>query len=100
VLIQAQLPDGGTLPFGAEVLDEHGQSIGVVGQAGRIMVRVPHDRGQVNVRWEDQDGIQTCSLPYALAPAAKNPRGRSAIEQVQATCSQPQATAQVARSGT
>ena len=100
VLIQAKLPNGGTLPFGAEVLDEQGQSIGVVGQAGRIMVRVPHDRGHVDVHWDDQGGSQVCSLPYALAPAAKNPRGRGAIEQVEATCMQPQAMAQVARSGT
>ena len=100
VLIQTHLADGRTLPFGAEVEDEKGQAIGVVGQAGRIMVRVLNETGRLSVQWQDQDVAQTCSLLYRLKPRGKDKRKAGAIEQIEATCQQPRATAQVARSGT
>lgn len=99
VLIQSHLADGQTLPFGAEVENEQGQAIGVVGQAGRIMVRVAHKTGRLRVQWQDQDVTKTCALPYQLKPVAEGKRAAGAIEQIDATCEQPQATAQVARSG-
>jgi outer membrane usher protein len=100
VLIQASLADGKTLPFGAEVEDEQGQAIGVVGQAGRIMVRVPGETGRLSVQWQDQDVTRTCSLPYQLKSRGKGKRGPGAIEQVEAPCELPRTTAQIARSGT
>jgi len=100
VLIQASLADGKTLPFGAEVEDEQGRGIGVVGQAGRIMVRLPHETGRLSVQWQDQDVTRTCSLPYQLKSRGKGKHGTAAIEQIEATCEQPRVTAQVARSGT
>jgi outer membrane usher protein len=99
VLIQTHLADGKTLPFGAEVDDEQGQAIGVVGQAGRIMVRVPDEAGRLSVQWQDQDVTRSCSLPYQLKARASKRRVGN-IEQIDATCEQPRATAQVARSGT
>jgi outer membrane usher protein len=100
VLIQAHLADGTTLPFGAEVTDDRGQTIGVVGQAGRIMMRATSESGRLNVQWQDQDVARTCSFPYQLKTRNKGKRGVGAIEQIDATCEQPLATAQVARSGT
>ena len=92
VLIQTHLADGKTLPFGAEVDDEQGQAIGVVGQAGRIMVRVPSETGRLNVQWQDQDVIRTCSLPYQLEPRGKQTRKTGTIEQIEATCTSSGAT--------
>jgi outer membrane usher protein len=100
VLIQAHLPNGATLPFGAEVTDEQGQPIGVVGQAGRIMVRTAHEIGRLNVQWQDQDLTRVCSFAYRLQPRAESRRGIGAIEQIDATCEQPHDAAQVAGSGT
>ncbi|HEY8327205.1 MAG TPA: FimD/PapC C-terminal domain-containing protein, partial [Rhodanobacter sp.] len=100
VLIQAHLPNGATLPFGAEVTDEQGQPIGVVGQAGRIMVRTAHETGRLNVQWQGQDLTRVCSFAYRLQPRAENRRGIGAIEQIDATCGQPHDATQVAGSGT
>jgi outer membrane usher protein len=100
VLIQAHLPNGATLPFGAEVTDEQGQPIGVVGQAGRIMVRTARETGRLNVQWQDQDLTRVCSFAYRLQPRGKTRRGIGAIEQIDATCEQPHDAAQVAGSGT
>jgi outer membrane usher protein len=100
VLIQALRADGNTLPFGAEVTDADGQTVGMVGQAGRIMARVRQASGQLSVQWDEQGATQTCVLPYRLPPRAKGKRGTGSIEQIEATCEQPRTTAQVARSGT
>ena len=100
VLIQARLADGSTLPFGAEVEDAQGQVIGVVGQAGRIMVRISREAGRLNVQWQERDGSRSCSFPYQLRPRNEGKQGTGGIEQINATCDQPQATAQLARSGT
>jgi outer membrane usher protein len=100
VLMQAHLADGKQLPFGAEVEDEEGQAIGVVGQAGRIMVRLARESGRLSVQWQDQDVARTCSLPYQLEARDKGKREIGSIEQIAATCEQPRATAQVAGSGT
>ncbi|MGN2243332.1 fimbria/pilus outer membrane usher protein [Frateuria sp. GZRR33] len=97
MLIQTHLDDGSTLPFGAEVMNEQGRVIGVVGQAGRIMVRVARDAGRISVQWQDNDATRTCSLPYKLSPAGKDRHG---IEQIEATCRQPDSVAVVGRSGT
>ncbi|MEO5810589.1 MAG: fimbria/pilus outer membrane usher protein [Rhodanobacter sp.] len=101
VLIQAQLADGKTLPFGADVRDVQGQPVGVVGQAGRLMVRVPQPSGQLSVQWQDQDVMHTCSLPYDLKPRDSHTKpGNGVIEQISATCTPSAAKASDAQSGT
>ena len=100
MLIQAHLANGKTLPFGAEVKDEQGQAIGVVGQAGRIMVRLAQATGSLSVQWQDQAVTRACSLPYQLQPRGKHQRKAGTIEQIEVTCEQPGTIAQVARSGT
>ncbi|MCY1453614.1 Outer membrane usher protein FimD [compost metagenome] len=52
---------GQPLPFGAQVVDAEDAVIGVVGQAGQVMLST-HDSAQVlKVRWGDQPA-QQCSL--------------------------------------
>lgn len=73
VLIQTRLADGKLLPFGAEVLDAKGQSIGVVGQAGQVMARLPDAVGTLKVRWQGDDGAsRSCALPYNVPAAGKS----------------------------
>jgi outer membrane usher protein len=87
VLIQTHLADGKTLPFGAEVEDEQGQPIGVVGQAGRIMARVSREAGQLGVQWQDSAGSEhRCTLTYQT-PAAAAGAGRYAAQD--ASCREP-----------
>jgi len=87
VLIQARLRDGKTLPFGAEVDDAQGATVGVVGQAGQIMARLSNDAGELQVKWQAEGGVsQSCSLPYNLAKSDAKARG---FRRIEATCVAP-----------
>jgi outer membrane usher protein len=86
LIVQAHLKNGDALPFGAEVFNEKGISLGMVGQAGKILARGVNQNGQLIARWQDDDGTaQSCSFPYQLAPRAKG-KHMTAHEEIQATC--------------
>ncbi|WP_346779222.1 fimbria/pilus outer membrane usher protein [Burkholderia sp. Ac-20365] len=64
-LIRAPRAGGEALPFGADVQNEKGQSVGVVGQDSRIFTRDLYDTGTLTVKW----GIATseqCRIDYTL----------------------------------
>ncbi|MEX5541816.1 fimbria/pilus outer membrane usher protein [Pseudomonas poae] len=66
VLISALREDGSVLPFGADVFDEVGATVGIVGQGAKAFVRVAGTRGRLRVTW----GLladDTCQLDYDLA---------------------------------
>ncbi|WP_266170323.1 fimbria/pilus outer membrane usher protein [Dyella subtropica] len=85
VIARVRQSDGKVVPFGAEVVDEQNHALGVVGQAGRILVRGAKDSGQLTVQWKTEDDKpMTCSFPYRLPAPAK---GQAAYEQIEATCS-------------
>lgn len=83
-VIDARLIDGRALPFGAQVLDEAGDELGMVGQGSRLHVRGVNDQGTLQVRW-GQSLEQQCLLIYQLPDAA--PVG-SAPARLTATCEQ------------
>ncbi|WP_455287629.1 fimbria/pilus outer membrane usher protein [Cupriavidus necator] len=61
--------DGRPVPFGAEVVDAQGQTVGTVAQAGRIIVRgLKADHGQLTVTW-GKGTAEMCRLDYALPKA-------------------------------
>ncbi|WP_460147391.1 fimbria/pilus outer membrane usher protein [Pseudomonas sp. H2_H03] len=63
LLITARRDDGSALPFGSDVFDEDGASVGIVGQGGKAFVRVSRPQGQLTVKWGA--GAQTlCRLTY------------------------------------
>jgi outer membrane usher protein len=100
LIVHAVFEDGQALPFGAEVFNEKGTSLGVVGQAGQILVRGVDQSGRLSVRWQDDNGTaQSCSFAYQVAARAKGKQAK-AYEQIQATCTRPNSVAQVTRSGT
>jgi outer membrane usher protein len=69
VIMQAKTADGTPVPFGAQVTDASGQEVGIVAQAGRIVLHgIKADTGEFSVKWGDS-GNQQCKLSYAL-PAA------------------------------
>lgn len=86
LIVRTRLADGTPLPFGAEVFDEKGQSLGMVGQGGQALVRGVSDSGQLTARWQDDSGVgRSCSFPYQLAPRAKGKRA-STYEETSAIC--------------
>ncbi|HTV87263.1 MAG TPA: fimbria/pilus outer membrane usher protein [Dyella sp.] len=73
LLIDAALPNGEPVPFGAEVLDEHGNSVGVAGQASRLVVRGVEKSGTLTVRWGGGED-ESCRLNISIPPPAKGAR--------------------------
>jgi outer membrane usher protein len=99
IIVRARFKGGNALPFGAEVFNEKGVSLGIVGQAGKILLRGVEQAGQLTARWQDDSGTSlSCSFPYQLAPRAKGEHVK-AYEEINATCVQSKTVVQVARSG-
>jgi len=70
-LIRAPRLDGESLPFGAEVTDANGRSLGVVAQDSRIFARGLEDNGTLFVKWGEEAG-QQCTIGYALPVKGTN----------------------------
>ncbi|MBO9537920.1 fimbria/pilus outer membrane usher protein [Herbaspirillum sp.] len=87
-LIDATLPDGSGVPFGADVTDGSGNNVGTVAQGGRIFVRLAQDSAELTVRWGEAPG-QQCKASVTLPPRAANAKG-STIDRLTAACLPPQ----------
>jgi len=75
ILFQVTLPNGDGVPFGAEVLDGEGNSVGLAGQGGRVFVRGSNeDQGKLLVRW-GAGANEQCSVQYQLPPRPKDAKG-------------------------
>ncbi|WP_409319242.1 fimbria/pilus outer membrane usher protein [Pseudomonas sp. KCJK9016] len=83
VLINATQVDGSPIPYGADVFDEHGANVGVVGQAGKMFVRVAQDRGELTVRWGEA-GADACRVPFDLGSVKQ--AGQLNFPQLQGVC--------------
>jgi outer membrane usher protein len=90
VIIKATLPDGEPLPFAADVLDEQGNSVGSVGQAGKLFVRGVADQGSLLVRWGESADSQ-CRIAYQLPPLEQGTRSQG-TSVVPARCTQENAS--------
>ncbi|MHA7848473.1 fimbria/pilus outer membrane usher protein [Serratia sp. D1N4] len=62
---------GEPVPFGADIFDSKGNSVGSVGQGGQLFARVAESRGQLRVTWGEGSQMQ-CRVNYRLMPRAKN----------------------------
>lgn len=72
LLIEATRPDGTPLPFGASVLDDEGQAVGVVGQASKIFARGALAGKRLTVSWGDSDADRCrIDVPTHLDDAAR-----------------------------
>lgn len=86
LIARTRMPDGSPLPFGAEVVDEKGTALGIVGQAGQILARGVGQAGRLTAQWQDDGGTaHSCSFPYRLAAPAKAGRA-STFDEVDAVC--------------
>lgn len=93
LIVRARQENGEAVPFGAEVFDNAGNSVGVVGQAGQILLRGVGQAGSLTVRWQDSSGAsRSCGFPYALPSHAKSEQAN--LAGISVTCSMaPSATA-------
>ncbi|WP_430392296.1 fimbria/pilus outer membrane usher protein [Dyella sp. 20L07] len=99
VILRGTMENGEPLPFGAEVVDEKGQSLGIVGQAGSALVHGVAASGELTARWQDDNGNdQSCSFSYQL-PAPVKGASAKVYQEIKVTCARPAGLAQVTRSG-
>ncbi|REE23256.1 outer membrane usher protein [Paraburkholderia sp. BL27I4N3] len=64
-LIRAPQLGGNALPFGADVVDANGRTVGVVAQDSRIFARGLDDNGTLFVKW-GAAGAEQCKIDYVL----------------------------------
>lgn len=83
LIIQTRLPDGRPVPFGADVLDTAGNSVGVAGQASRLHLNGLEQSGTVTVRW-GSDEAEQCRIDVTLSP--RDARQKTEFEQIEAAC--------------
>lgn len=80
LLITAQRPDNSPIPMGANVLDNTGNSVGMVGQANQVYLRSDKRAGELTLNWGDAPG-QQCTLHYRLPAGEDGP-----IQRLSAPC--------------
>ncbi len=83
---------GEPVPFGADIFDSKGNSVGSVGQGGQLYARVAEDKGQLQVKWGEGNAMQ-CTINYILMPQAKGQK-QTQIQQFNSACQQ--STGQIA----
>ncbi|MGU9857266.1 fimbria/pilus outer membrane usher protein [Pseudomonas sp. LF245] len=77
VVIRAQQTNGKPLPFAAQVLDEQGREVGVIGQASKAFVRGIAERGTLAVVW-GKAAADRCFIAYRLPTPTSTQRQISA----------------------
>lgn len=80
LLLRILRNDGTPVPFGADLMDEGGASVGVVGQAGQAFARVESAQGVLQVRW-GADEADRCAVRYDVPEVS-----RGDIERMDAVC--------------
>jgi outer membrane usher protein len=83
LLINAKQADGRPVPFGAEVLDEQGVNVGVVGQASRLIVRGADNAKSLIVSWGDGED-QRCKVD--LPASSSGAQDLDGTQVIQAEC--------------
>lgn len=68
VVLNVRLQDGGLPPFGTSVLDAKGISVGVVGQAGQVLMAVGESK-VFNMKWGDK-AAQSCTFELDISKTA------------------------------
>ena len=68
VVLKALQENGKPLPFAAQVFDQQGQEVGVIGQASKAFVRGIPDNGRLTVKWGATHSTR-CYIDYKLPPA-------------------------------
>jgi len=86
LVLTGHTPDGQPLPFGAQVSDARGEQLGVVGQAGQVLLTTSAEAQTLDVRWGKEAG-QHCQLP--ITPQSIEPAQGYRLQSL--TCLEPAA---------
>ncbi|MBU8977298.1 fimbrial biogenesis outer membrane usher protein [Lysobacter sp. MMG2] len=65
-LVRARMDDGRAVPFGADVVDAAGRTLGVVGQGGRLLVRGVDEQGTMTLSWAEDGVTRRCRVSYRM----------------------------------
>ncbi|MGQ1695280.1 fimbria/pilus outer membrane usher protein [Acinetobacter baumannii] len=65
VFISTQTPNGGHLPFAAQVFNQNNEIVGMVAQGSRIYLRTPLTQDHLYVKW-GQSNSEECQLDYDI----------------------------------
>ena len=96
LIARIRLSDGKPAPFGAQVFNGKNEPLGVVGQAGLTLLRGVGPSGELNIQWDDEQGVaHACTFPYTLPGSGK----AAAYQQIQATCVARSTAAQPQKEG-
>lgn len=82
VLMTIRQPDGTPIPFGSNVVDADGKTVGLAGQGGKLFVRGLSDTGTLTAKWGNRK-TEFCSFSYQL-PVKQNKS--EAYTQVESIC--------------
>ncbi|WP_137009372.1 fimbria/pilus outer membrane usher protein [Aquitalea aquatilis] len=69
LLFKTSFSNGQPLPFGASVYDKDGNTVGEIGQAGKLFARVKYSSGQLVVKYSEN---RTCNLAYDIEKQKKD----------------------------
>lgn len=69
MLIHAILREGARIPMGADVTDENGETIAMVGQGNQIYLRTEQPKGRLIVQWGKGE---RCLLEYSINDPSKS----------------------------
>lgn len=84
VVVKALRENGLPLPFAAQVLDEQGAEVGVVGQASKAFVRGVADSGRLTVVW-GEGAAARCYIDFVL-PLSEDGTRQVSADLLEATC--------------
>ncbi|MDQ8952753.1 fimbria/pilus outer membrane usher protein [Acinetobacter rudis] len=71
IYINARTPEGGHLPFAAQVMNQDQQVIGMVAQGSMIYLRTPLSKDRITVLWGENNSIQ-CHINYDISQQLQN----------------------------
>lgn len=87
VVLKVSQKNGKPLPFAAQVFDEQGAEVGVIGQASKAFVRGIADQGSLLVKWGSH-AFEQCTVTYQLPPQTQGQRQVSA-DFIEGECVKP-----------
>ena len=85
LIARIHMPDGKPVPFGAEVRDAQGNTVGIVGQDGQALLAVHANSGVLTVQQDQSAAI--CRFNYQVA--TPNRKAATSFRPINATCAIP-----------
>ena len=84
--VRFMLPSGEVIPFGASVLDESHNAIGMVGQNGVAMVALKEGQNVFTLQWKKNKKPAQCSARYVKQGTEDRPTEEEAFKAIEITC--------------